>query len=143
VILGIATASFRLAAGDRPLCRPVTCDAAGLCENKGTRGTRRVGFRTTRTEESDMRFAGSRWGRMFGLVVLLLWPALLPHPANAVAGCIWYTVLGLSGLAYFLSRVQDDAAEAGTGPAGDPSPSANLATSSRVPVGTPGASGQP
>jgi hypothetical protein len=53
----------------------------------------------------------SRWGRIFGWAALVLWPALLPHPANAVAGCIWYPVLGLSGLIYFLSRIQDDTAE--------------------------------
>ena len=87
-----------------------------------------------------MRFT-SRWGRIFGWAALLLWPALLPRPANAVAGCIWYTVLGLSGLIYFLSRVQDGTAErqAAT-PAADSSPSAS---SPRLLAGVPGSSGQP
>ena len=58
-----------------------------------------------------MRFTRSRWGRILGWAVLLVWPALLPHPINAVAGCIWYTVLGLSGLVYFLSKVQGDTAD--------------------------------
>ena len=74
-----------------------------------------------------MRFTGRKWRRMLGWSALLLWPALLPHPANAVAGCIWYSVLGLSGLAYFLSRVQDHAAEAEALPAGDRGPSAGPA----------------
>lgn len=90
-----------------------------------------------------MQFTGSRWGRRFGWAAFLLWPALLPHPANAVAGCIWYPVLGLSGLAYFLSKVQDGTADAGTRPADDVSSSASSATSSRVPAGTSGTSGQP
>ena len=79
-----------------------------------------------------MRFTGSRWGRIAGWAALLLWPALLPRPANAVAGCIWYPVLGLSGLIYFLSRIQGDTAERhGPAPAGDSNPSASSASSSR------------
>jgi hypothetical protein len=58
-----------------------------------------------------MRFTRSRWGRILGFAVLLAWPVLLPHPVNAVAACIWYPVLGLSGMAYFLSKVQDDTAD--------------------------------
>jgi hypothetical protein len=58
-----------------------------------------------------MRFARSRWGRALTWVALVTWPAALPHPANAVAACIWYPVLGLSGLIYLLSRVQDPAAD--------------------------------
>ena len=71
-----------------------------------------------------MRFT-SGWGRI-GMGSAPLWPALLPHPANAVAGCIWYTVLGLSGLIYFLSRIQGDTAQRqAPTPAGDSNPSAS------------------
>lgn len=90
-----------------------------------------------------MRFTSSRWRRMFGWAALILWPALLPRPADAVVACIWYPVLGLSGLAYFLSRVQDGTAEAGTRPAGDPSLSASSASSSRLPASVPITSRQP
>jgi len=91
-----------------------------------------------------MRFT-SRWGRIFGWAALLLWPALLPHPANAVAGCIWYTVLGLSGLIYFLGRIQDDTAErqAPTTPAEDSNPSASSTSSPRLLASVPSSSGQP
>lgn len=76
-----------------------------------------------------MRFASSRWGRIIGWIALLVWPALLPHPVNAVAGCIWYPVLGLSALFYFLSRTRVDTAErVGTRPAGDPNLSASPAS---------------
>lgn len=76
-----------------------------------------------------MRFADSRWGRIIGWIALLVWPALLPHPANVVAGCIWYPVLGLSALFYFLSRIQVDTAErVGTRPIGDSTPSASPAS---------------
>jgi hypothetical protein len=60
-----------------------------------------------------MRFIGSRWRRIVVWAAILVWPALLPHPANTVAACIWYPVLGLSGLIYFLSRIQSDATERG------------------------------
>ena len=90
-----------------------------------------------------MRFT-SRPGRIVGLAALLLWPALLPHPASAVAGCLWYPVLGLSGLIYFLSRVQDDAAQRqGPAPAGESNPSTNPASSSRQLASMTSASGQP
>ena len=90
-----------------------------------------------------MRFT-SRWGRICGWAALLLWPALLPHPANAVAGCIWYTVLGLSGLIYFLSRIQDDTAHRqAPAPAEDPSPSASLTSSPKLLASVPSSSGQP
>jgi hypothetical protein len=90
-----------------------------------------------------MRFT-SRWGRIFGWAALLLWPALLPHPANAVAGCVWYAVLGLSGLTYFLSRLQDDTAgrrEPHLG--GDSYPSASSASSPRLLASVPESSDQP
>jgi hypothetical protein len=90
-----------------------------------------------------MRFT-SRRGRIFGWAALLLWPALLPHPANAVAGCIWYTVLGLSGLIYFLSRIQDDTADRqAPTPAEDPSPSTISTSSPRLLASVPSSSGQP
>jgi hypothetical protein len=89
-----------------------------------------------------MRFIGRKLRRMAGWAALLLWPALLPQPANAVAGCIWYSVLGLSALVYFLSRVQDNTEQAETLPTGDPGPSADPASSSRVPASTSGTSGQ-
>jgi len=90
-----------------------------------------------------MRFT-SRWGRIFGWAALLLWPALLPHPANAVAGCIWYTVLGLSGLINFLSRIQDDTAERqAPTPAEDSNPSASSTSSPRLLASVPSSSGQP
>jgi len=90
-----------------------------------------------------MRFT-SRWGRIFGWAALLLWPALLPHPANAVAGCIWYAVLGLSGLIYFLSRVHDDTAEGqAPAPAEDSDPSASSTSSPRLLASVPSSSGQP
>lgn len=77
-----------------------------------------------------MRFTGSRWGRILGWTALLVWPALLPHPANTVAACIWYPVLGLSGLIYFISRIQVDRTETegpvppvtGTPPPAEPEP---------------------
>ena len=91
-----------------------------------------------------MRFTGSRWRRIFGWAALLLWPALLPHPANAVAGCIWYAVLGLSGLIYFISRIQDDTAERQEpAQAGDSHPSASSTSSSRLLASTSSTSGQP
>ena len=90
-----------------------------------------------------MRFT-SRWGRIVGWAALLLWPALLPHPANAVAGCIWYTILGLSGLIYFLSRIQDDTADGKAPiPAEDPNPSASSTSSPRLLASVPSSSGQP
>ena len=90
-----------------------------------------------------MRFT-SRLGRIFGWAALLVWPALLPHPANAVAGCIWYTVLGLSGLIYFLSRVHDDTAERqAAAPAEDSDPSASSTSSPRLLASVPSSSGQP
>jgi len=90
-----------------------------------------------------MRFT-SRLGRIVGLAALLLWPALLPDPANAVAGCIWYPVLGLSGLVYFLSRIQDDTTQRqGPAPAGDSNPSAIPASRSRQLASMTAASGQP
>ncbi len=58
-----------------------------------------------------MRFARSRWGRALKWAALVLWPAALPHPANAVAACIWYPVLGLSAMIYLLSRVQGPTAD--------------------------------
>jgi hypothetical protein len=90
-----------------------------------------------------MRFT-SRWRRIFGWAALLLWPALLPHPANAVAGCIWYSVLGLSGLIYFLSRIQDDTAgrQAPT-PAEDSNPSASSTSSPTLLASVPSSSSQP
>jgi hypothetical protein len=91
-----------------------------------------------------MRFTGSRWRRIAGWAALLVWPALLPRPANAVAGCIWYPVLGLSGMIYFLSRIQDDTADRqGPAPAGDSSPSASSTSSSRPLASMPSSSGQP
>jgi hypothetical protein len=91
-----------------------------------------------------MRFTGSRWRRIFGWAALLLWPALLPRPANAVAACIWYAVLGLFGLIYFLSRVQDDTAgRAEPAPAGDSSPSASSTSNSRLLASMSSTSGQP
>jgi hypothetical protein len=90
-----------------------------------------------------MRFT-SRWARIFGWAALVLWPALLPHPANAVAGCIWYTVLGLSGLLYFLSRIQDDTGDRqGPAPARDSDTSASSASSPRLLASVPGSSSQP
>jgi hypothetical protein len=78
-----------------------------------------------------MRFT-SVWSRIAGGAALLLWPVLLPHPANAVAGCIWYTVLGLSGLIYFLGRIPGDtAARQGPSPAGDAGPAASPTGDSR------------
>ena len=89
-----------------------------------------------------MRFS-SRWGRIFGWAALLLWPAVLPHPANAVAGCIWYTVLGLSGLIYFLSRIDGDTAKRqAPAPAEDSNPSASSTSSPRLLASVP-SSGQP
>ena len=86
----------------------------------------------------------SRWRRIFGWAALLLWPALLPHPANAVAGCLWYTVLGLSGLIYLLSRIQDDTAgRLAPTPAEDPSPAAGSTSSPRLLASVPASSGQP
>ena len=83
-------------------------------------------------------------GRIVGWAALLVWPALLPHPANAVAGCIWYPVLGLSGLIYFLGRIRDDAAEGqGPAPAADSSTSASPASSSRQLASVTSPSGQP
>ena len=91
-----------------------------------------------------MRFTGRRWGRIAGWAALVAWPVLLPRPANAVAGCIWYPILGLSGMIYFLSRIQDHTADRQEpAPAGDLSPSASTASSSRLLVSTPSASGQP
>jgi hypothetical protein len=88
--------------------------------------------------------SNSRWGRIFGWAALLLWPALLPYPANAVAGCIWYLVLGLSGLIYFISRIQDDTADMqGPAPAGDSGASASSTSSFRLVASMPGPSGQP
>lgn len=85
-----------------------------------------------------------RLGRIVGWAALLVWPALLPHPANAVAGCIWYPVLALSGLIYFLGRLQVDTAEGqGPAPSGDSSTSASPASSSRQLAGVTSASGQP
>jgi hypothetical protein len=90
-----------------------------------------------------MRFT-SRRGRTFGWAALLLWPALLPHPANAVAGCIWYTVLGLSGLIYFLSRIQDDTADRqAPTPAEDSNPSASSTSGPELLASVPSSSGQP
>jgi hypothetical protein len=90
-----------------------------------------------------MRFT-SKLGRIAGLAALLLWPALLPHPANAIAGCIWYPVLGLSALIYFLSRIQDGTAQRqGQAPAGDADPSASPASSSKQLASMTSASGQP
>ncbi len=90
-----------------------------------------------------MRFT-RRWRRIFGWAVLLVWPALLPHPANAVAGCIWYTILGLAGLIYFLSRVQDDTAERqAPAPAEDFNLSASSASNRRLLASVPSSSGQP
>ena len=86
----------------------------------------------------------SRWRRIVGWAALLLWPALLPHPANAVAGCIWYPILGLYGLIYFLSRIQDDTAESqAPTPAEDSNPSASSAGSPRLLASVPSSSGQP
>ena len=90
-----------------------------------------------------MRFT-SRLRRIVGWAALLLWPALLPHPANAVAACIWYPVLGLTGLIYFLGRIQDDTAERqGLAPAGDSNPSASSTSSSRQLASMTSTSGQP
>ena len=90
-----------------------------------------------------MRFT-SAWRRIVGGAALLLWPALLPYPANAVAGCIWYPILGLSGLIYFLSRIQDDTAERqGPAPAGDCNPSASSTGSSRQLASMSSTSSQP
>ena len=89
-----------------------------------------------------MRFA-RRLGRIFGWAALILWPALLPHPANAVAACIWYLVLGLSGLTYFLSRIQVDPAEKQEPAlACDSGPSASSTSSSRLVASMPSTSGQ-
>ena len=86
----------------------------------------------------------SRWRRIFGWAALLLWPALLPHPANAFAACIWYTILGLSGLIYFLSRIQDDTAEAqAPTPAEDSNLSVSSTSSPMLLASVPGSSGQP
>ena len=86
----------------------------------------------------------SRLGRIFGWAALLLWPALLPHPANAVAGCIWYLVLGLSGLIYFLSRIEDDTAERQEPAlARDSSYAVSSTSSSRLVASMPSASGHP
>ena len=83
-------------------------------------------------------------GRIVGWAALLVWPALLPHPANAVAACIWYPVLALCGLIYFLGRMQDDTADRqGPAPAGDSSTSASPASSSRHLAGVTSTSGQP
>jgi hypothetical protein len=91
-----------------------------------------------------MRFTGSRWRRIFGWAAFLLWPVLLPHPANAIVGCIWYSVLGLSGLIYFLSRIHGDTAERQEpAPAGDSNPSASSPSSSRPLASMSSASGQP
>lgn len=85
-----------------------------------------------------------RLGRIVGWVALLVWPALLPHPANAVAGCIWYPVLALSGLIYFLGRLQVGTAEGqGPAPSGDSGTAASPASSSRQLAGVTSASGQP
>ena len=66
------------------------------------------------------------------------------HPANAVAGCIWYTVLGLSGLIYFLSRIQGDTAERqAPTPAEDSNPSASSTSSPRLLASVPSSSRQP
>jgi hypothetical protein len=84
-----------------------------------------------------------RLRRIFGWAALILWPALLPHPANAVAACIWYLVLGLSGLVYFLSRIQGDTAQRQEPAlARDSNLSASSTSSSRLVASTPGASGQ-
>ena len=89
-----------------------------------------------------MRFT-RRLGRIAGWAALVLWPALLPHPANAVAACIRYPILGLSGMIYFLSRLGDDtAARQGPAPAGDSSTSASPAGSSRQLAGVTSTSGQ-
>ena len=89
-----------------------------------------------------MRFI-SRWGRIVRWAALLLWPFVLPHPANAVAGCIWYPVLGLIGLIYFLGRIQDDTAERqGPASAGDSNPSASSTSSSRQLASMTSTSGQ-
>jgi hypothetical protein len=86
----------------------------------------------------------SRWRRIVGWAAFFLWPALLPYPANAVAGCIWYPILGLYGLIYFLSRIQDVTAERqGPAPAGDSNPSASSTSSSRQLASMSSTSGQP
>jgi hypothetical protein len=86
----------------------------------------------------------SRLRRIVGWAVLLLWPALLPHPANAVAACVWYPVLALCGLIYFLSRIEGDAGEeAGTRPAADSNLSADSASSPRQLAGMTSTSGPP
>jgi hypothetical protein len=86
----------------------------------------------------------SIWGRIVGWAALLLWPAVLPHPANAVAGCIWYSILGLSGLIYFLSRIPGGTAEGRVRtPAGDSDPSASSISSSRPLASVTSTSGPP
>jgi hypothetical protein len=90
-----------------------------------------------------MRFT-SGWGRIAGGAVLLLWPALLPHPVNAVAGCIWYAVLGLAGLVYFLSKIPGDTAERrAPAPAGAAEPAASSASDARQLAGITSTSGPP
>jgi hypothetical protein len=86
----------------------------------------------------------SRLGHIVGWVALLVWPALLPHPANAVTACIWYPVLGLFGLICFLGRIQGDTAERQRpAPAGDSGTFASPASGSRQLASVTSTSGQP
>jgi hypothetical protein len=86
----------------------------------------------------------SIWARIVGSAALLLWPAVLPHPANAVAGCIWYSILGLSGLIYFLSRIPGDTAAGRVRtPAGDSEPPASSISGSRPLASMTSTSGPP
>jgi hypothetical protein len=90
-----------------------------------------------------MRFT-SRWQRIAGGAALLLWPVLLPHPANAVAGCIWYLVLGLAGLIYFLGKIPGDAPERrGPAPADEAGPADSSTSDSRQLAGITSPSGPP
>jgi hypothetical protein len=90
-----------------------------------------------------MRFT-SRWERIAGGAVLLLWPVLLPHPANAVAGCIWYPVLGLAGLIYFLGKIPGDTAgRQGRTPADEARPADSSTNDSRQLAGITSTSGPP
>ena len=89
------------------------------------------------------RFVRRRWRRIVGWIVLLGWPALLPQPVNAITACIWYLVLGLTGMIYFISRIQvDTAPRPGPVPAGDSISAASSVGSSRPLAGVPASSSQ-
>ena len=109
----------------------------------GRWGVRRVGFPTTR-DGGERHAVHQQVGAHLRMGSAPFVASSPSHPANAVAGCIWYTVLGLSGLIYFLSRIQDDTAHRqAPAPAEDPSPSASLTSSPKLLASVPSSSGQP